>query len=313
MYVEIVEEFQPLESKKNTFNKNQKLPTLTTPNMAYLSSLNKSPISTSSKGALSASEIVNQKSILKQKKIKQQYDDIYNNTILSKRLSKTSYKKLNCIYGEEEEREIIIKRKKTDLSSLYSRIEKKKYPIQFKLSHISTAIAKEIENRNDKLIKLSSDELKQMKNIYRKGVTMDRFTNSSYDNSRKDEVFDLFKKKKPVKNFIYKKEGLDSRVYDVIEKDFKPVLDLACRQIKLSQEAMERELQLEFAKDFKIVEPYNFAKEFRTCEEIIEFEKKEEIKREYFKNNKRHSLKCDILDTLDRGHIVNFRKETWLA
>jgi hypothetical protein len=299
MYVEIIQDFQPLLVRKMNNETSSRLPLLTNPNA--ISSTNKSPISTSSKGVPNPNDVVNQKSILKQKKIKQQYDEIYNHTNQSKRLSKTSYRKLNCIYGEEDDN-IVIKRKRTDLSSLYSRMEKRKYPSQFKLGNIPTDIAREIENRDDKVVRLSGNELKQLKNIYRKGVTIDKFKNISVeDKNRKEEVFDLFKKKKPVKNFLFKKQSIETQVYEVIEKDFKPVLDLAGRQIKLSQEAMEREVMLEFSKDFKIVEPFNFTKEFRTCEEIIEFEKNEELKRLYKSNFKRQSVICDILDNIDRG------------
>ena len=183
-------------------------------------------------------------------------------------------------------------------------MEKRKYPSQFHLGSIPFDIAKEIENRDDRTVRLSTNDLKQLKNIYRKGVHPDKFKNCSVeDESRKEEVFDLFKKKKPVKNFLFKKHSIETKVYDVIEKDFKPVLDLAGRQIKLSQEAMEREVMLEFAKDFKIVEPFNFTKEFRTCEEIIEFEKNVEIKKNSSVIFKRQSVICDIVDTIDRGEI----------
>jgi hypothetical protein len=301
MYVEIIQDFKPYELKKTNKDYNQKLPNITTPNVNQVS-LTKSPVSMVGKAVLTASDIVNQKSILNQYKIQKEYNEIYNNTNQSKRISKTSYKKLNCIYGEEDDRHIIITRKRTDLSSLYSRIEKKKFPSQYKLSNIPTNIANEIQNRTQKMVKLSSEEMKQMKNIYRKGITIDNFKNVTNDR-KKEEIFDLFKKKKPVKNFLFKKQGTETQIYEVIENNFKSVLELSSRQIKLSQEAMEREVMLEFAKDFKIIEPHHFAKEFRTCEEIIEFEKLQEMKIEYLKSNKRKTEVCEILDTIDRGYI----------
>ena len=125
MYVEIIQDFQPLEIKKTSNDKNQRLPNITTPNVHHVS-LTKSPVSTVSKGALTGSDIVNQKSILKQNKIRKEYNEIYNNTNITKRISKTSYKKLSCIYGEDDEREIIIKtcKLKNDLDEQQEKIAK---------------------------------------------------------------------------------------------------------------------------------------------------------------------------------------------
>lgn len=315
MFVEIVEEFHSLENNKNSSSKkyNSQLPRLSSPGAQhFVSPFTKSPIITTSKGINTASDVVNQKSIINNKKIKRQYDEIYSNSNLSKHVSKTSYRKLSCIYGEEDDsdRHIIMKRKPTNLSSLYSKFEKRKYPSQFRFSNIPLDIAREVENRTDKMIKLSEEELNKLKHIYRKGVTTEKIKNISCENNRKDERFDLFKKKRPVKNFLFKKQGLEENVYDVIEKDFKPVLDLAGRQIKLNQEAMERELILEFAKDFKIVEPHHFAKEFRTCEDIIEFEKKEEIKRQNNKNYKRLSIVYENMNTEDKVKKYDLYEKT---
>ena len=219
------------------------------------------------------SKMVNQRRIIKQNEIKKKYDEIYfHNKFIPECV--TNYKRLESIFNSGSSE--MQTNKKNDLNPKF---KINRLPSTFQICNINPDDVKNLEKRFIRSVQLSSMEKKKIYNVFRKGITEEDFKLKKSNEDKEVQFYELFNKKKPIEKVLNKKAIYESDLLFKIEKDFKPVKDYANKQIRKSQLAMEKEVHLEFSKDFKVIEPYKFTKRFRTTDEIIEFEKYEERKR----------------------------------
>jgi hypothetical protein len=168
-----------------------------------------------------------------------------------------------------------------------------------------TEVKKKIDtftNVTNHLPKLTSEEGVKILNIFRKGQNSEfyKIKNRTFNNRKSAdfELYTIFKKKKPLKNFPKKKQLYNLDPEKILHHEYKPLKEFVTKNLKYTKDAVEREIKHEFSKPFMIVDESKFSKRFRVSNEVIEHEKRMDLRSQVKANEeKKHIEKLENIFT----------------